>query len=65
MNDVLDLKKRKSLYNIISSFLPENIFQDLNLLDHNLTTARVMEIITADRSDPQNYSSCLDVEVRS
>lgn len=59
------IRARKGLSNIINSFLPEHIFQDLNLLDHNLTTAKVLEIITADRLDPQNFSSCMDVEVHS
>lgn len=37
--------------------------QGLNLLDNNLTTARLMEIITAERLDPTNLTSCLDEEV--
>lgn len=37
--------------------------QDLNLLDNNLTTARLMEFMTAERLDPTNLTSCLDEEV--
>lgn len=38
-------------------------FQDLRLLDENLTTARVMEMVTAGRPDNQNFSSFLYVKV--
>lgn len=37
--------------------------QDLNLLDKNLTPARLMGIIAAERLDPTNLTSCLDEEV--
>lgn len=37
--------------------------QDLHLLDNNLTTARLLEIITAESCDPSNLSSCLSLEV--
>lgn len=37
--------------------------QGLNLLDKNLTTARLMGIITAERLHPTNLTSCLDEEV--
>lgn len=37
--------------------------QDLNLLDHDLTTSRLMKVIAAERLDPTNLTSCLDEEV--
>lgn len=37
--------------------------QGLNLLDSNLTTARLMGIITSERLDPSNLTCCLDEEV--
>lgn len=63
-----DKKKQKKrelekIYILIRAFLSENVFQDLNLLDKTLTTARVMEMVTADRPDPQNFSSFLYVKV--
>ncbi|XP_023136217.2 radial spoke head 10 homolog B isoform X2 [Amphiprion ocellaris] len=39
------------------------MFKDLQLLDHNLTTAKLMDIITAESCDPSNRSSCLDLEI--
>lgn len=38
-------------------------FQGLKLLDNKLTTAKLMEIITAERLDPTNLTSCLEEEV--
>lgn len=48
---------------MIRAFLPQILFQDLELLDETLTTARVMEMVTADRPDPLNFSSFLYVKV--
>lgn len=53
----------EKIYILIRAFLSENVFQDLKLLDKTLTTARVMEMVTADRPDPQNFSSFLYVKV--
>ncbi|KAM9837984.1 radial spoke head 10 homolog B [Aulostomus maculatus] len=39
------------------------MFKDLNLLDDKLTTARLLEVITAESPDPTNPSSCMDVEI--
>ncbi|KAM8729017.1 radial spoke head 10 homolog B isoform 3-T3 [Acanthopagrus schlegelii] len=39
------------------------LFKDLHLLDDNLTTMKLMEIITAESHDPSNLSSCLDLEI--
>ncbi|XP_073346399.1 radial spoke head 10 homolog B [Pagrus major] len=39
------------------------LFKDLHLLDNNLTTLKLMEIITAESRDPSNLSSCLDLEI--
>ena len=41
-----------------------NPCQDLHLLDNNLTTARLLQVITAESRDHRNLSSCLDLEVR-
>lgn len=38
-------------------------FQGLKLLDNKLTTAKLMEIITAERLDPTNLTSSLEEEV--
>ncbi|XP_049418565.1 radial spoke head 10 homolog B isoform X2 [Epinephelus fuscoguttatus] len=39
------------------------MFKDLHLLDSNLTTARLLQIITAESHDPSNLSGCLDLEI--
>ncbi|XP_036937569.1 radial spoke head 10 homolog B isoform X2 [Acanthopagrus latus] len=39
------------------------LFKDLHLLDDNLTTMKLIEIITAESRDPSNLSSCLDLEI--
>ncbi|XP_056286419.1 radial spoke head 10 homolog B [Pseudoliparis swirei] len=39
------------------------MFKDLRLLDTNLTTARLLRVITAESRDPSNPSACLDLEV--
>ncbi|XP_068439646.1 radial spoke head 10 homolog B isoform X2 [Clinocottus analis] len=39
------------------------IFKDLNLLDTNLTTARLLQVITAESRDPSNLSACMDQEI--
>ncbi|KAK9530620.1 hypothetical protein VZT92_012109 [Zoarces viviparus] len=39
------------------------MFKDLHLLDTNLTTARLMQVITAESRDPGNLSACLDLEI--
>ncbi|XP_039991891.1 radial spoke head 10 homolog B [Xiphias gladius] len=39
------------------------MFKDLHLLDNELTTARLLRIITAESHDPNNLSSCLDLEI--
>ncbi|XP_059180370.1 radial spoke head 10 homolog B isoform X2 [Centropristis striata] len=39
------------------------MFKDLCLLDNNLTTAKLLQIITAESHDPSNMSSCLDLEI--
>nr|XP_046234189.1 radial spoke head 10 homolog B isoform X2 [Scatophagus argus] len=39
------------------------MFKDLLLLDNNLTTTRLLEIITAESRDPSNLSSCVDLEI--
>ncbi|XP_041830133.1 radial spoke head 10 homolog B isoform X2 [Melanotaenia boesemani] len=39
------------------------MFKDLRLLDHNFTTTRSLEIIAAECGDPNNTSSCLDLEL--
>ncbi|TWW81494.1 Radial spoke head 10 -like protein B [Takifugu flavidus] len=39
------------------------MFKGLKLLDNKLTTAKLMEIITAERLDPTNLTSCLEEEV--
>ncbi|XP_029383425.1 radial spoke head 10 homolog B [Echeneis naucrates] len=39
------------------------MFKDLRLLDDQLTTARLLKIIKADSRDPDNLSSCLDLEI--
>ncbi|CAG04445.1 unnamed protein product [Tetraodon nigroviridis] len=39
------------------------LFKDLNLLDHDLTTSRLMKVIAAERLDPTNLTSCLDEEI--
>ncbi|KAK2820799.1 hypothetical protein Q5P01_023758 [Channa striata] len=39
------------------------MFKDLCLLDNNLTTAKLLEIITAESHDSNNLSSCLDLEI--
>uniref|UniRef100_A0A4W6CJH5 Radial spoke head 10 homolog B n=1 Tax=Lates calcarifer TaxID=8187 RepID=A0A4W6CJH5_LATCA len=39
------------------------MFKDLNLLDNNLTAARLLKIITAESRDPNNLSPCLDLEI--
>ncbi|XP_031699771.1 radial spoke head 10 homolog B isoform X1 [Anarrhichthys ocellatus] len=39
------------------------MFKDLHLLDTNLTTARLLQVITAESRDPGNLSACLDLEV--
>ncbi|KAL3051210.1 hypothetical protein OYC64_001476 [Pagothenia borchgrevinki] len=39
------------------------MFKDLHLLDSNLSTARLLQIITAESQDPSNTSSCLDLEI--
>ncbi|XP_054455118.1 radial spoke head 10 homolog B isoform X2 [Anoplopoma fimbria] len=39
------------------------MFKDLHLLDNNLTTARLLQIITAENRDPSNLSACLDLEI--
>lgn len=44
-------------------FLSDNPCQGLHLLDNNLTTARLLEIIAAESRDPKNLSSCMDLEV--
>ncbi|KAA8581778.1 hypothetical protein FQN60_003359 [Etheostoma spectabile] len=39
------------------------MFRDLHLLDNNLTTARLLQVITAESRDHRNLSSCLDLEI--
>ncbi|CAK6978754.1 radial spoke head 10 homolog B [Scomber scombrus] len=39
------------------------MFKEFHLLDNKLTTARLLEIITADSPDPSDPSSCLDLEI--
>ncbi|XP_035514034.1 radial spoke head 10 homolog B isoform X2 [Morone saxatilis] len=39
------------------------MFKDLHLLDNNLTTERLLEIITAESRDPSNLSSNVDLEI--
>ncbi|XP_074475407.1 radial spoke head 10 homolog B isoform X2 [Sebastes fasciatus] len=39
------------------------MFKDLHLLDNNLTTARLLQIITAESQDPSYLTSCLDLEI--
>ncbi|XP_072229033.1 radial spoke head 10 homolog B [Leuresthes tenuis] len=39
------------------------MFKDLRLLDHELTTARLLEIISAESQDRNNLSSSLDLEI--
>ncbi|XP_042253441.1 radial spoke head 10 homolog B isoform X1 [Thunnus maccoyii] len=39
------------------------MFKELHLLDSKLTTARLLEVITAESHDPSNPSSCLDLEI--
>ncbi|XP_051273709.1 radial spoke head 10 homolog B isoform X2 [Dicentrarchus labrax] len=39
------------------------MFKDLRLLDNNLTTERLLEIITAESRDPSNLSSNVDLEI--
>ncbi|XP_028286638.1 radial spoke head 10 homolog B [Parambassis ranga] len=39
------------------------MLKDLHLLDHNLNTLRLLEIISADSCDPSNLSSCLDLKI--
>ncbi|XP_029689596.1 radial spoke head 10 homolog B isoform X1 [Takifugu rubripes] len=39
------------------------MFKGLKLLDNKLTTAKLMEIITAERLDPTNLTSCLEEEI--
>ncbi|KAI3365588.1 hypothetical protein L3Q82_010663 [Scortum barcoo] len=39
------------------------MFKDLHLLDNKLTTARLLNIITAENRDPSNLSSGLDMEI--
>ncbi|XP_022598078.1 radial spoke head 10 homolog B-like [Seriola dumerili] len=39
------------------------MFKDLRLLDDKLTTARLLKIITAECRDPNNLSSCLNLEI--
>ncbi|XP_008300148.1 radial spoke head 10 homolog B, partial [Stegastes partitus] len=39
------------------------MFKDLQLLDHKLTTVKLMDIITAESCDPSNRSSCLDLQI--
>uniref|UniRef100_A0A3Q1F4A4 Radial spoke head 10 homolog B n=1 Tax=Acanthochromis polyacanthus TaxID=80966 RepID=A0A3Q1F4A4_9TELE len=39
------------------------MFKDLQLLDHNLTTAKLMDIITAESCDSSSRSSCLGLEI--
>ncbi|GLD57584.1 radial spoke head 10 homolog B2 [Lates japonicus] len=39
------------------------MFKDLHLLDNNLTTVRLLKIITAESRDPNNLSLCLDLEI--
>ncbi|XP_034716608.1 radial spoke head 10 homolog B [Etheostoma cragini] len=39
------------------------MFRDLHLLDNNLTTARLLQVITAESRDNRNPSSCLDLEI--
>ncbi|XP_026207240.1 radial spoke head 10 homolog B isoform X2 [Anabas testudineus] len=39
------------------------MFKDLYLLDNNLSTSKLLEIITAESWDSNNPSSCLDLEI--
>ncbi|XP_078135509.1 radial spoke head 10 homolog B isoform X2 [Sander vitreus] len=39
------------------------MFRDLHLLDNNLTTVRLLQVITAESRDHRNLSSCLDLEI--
>ncbi|XP_074520019.1 radial spoke head 10 homolog B isoform X2 [Halichoeres trimaculatus] len=39
------------------------IFKDLHLLDTNLTVQKLLQLITSETRDPENYSSCLDLEI--
>ncbi|XP_040885363.1 radial spoke head 10 homolog B [Toxotes jaculatrix] len=39
------------------------MFKDLRLLDNKLTTASLLKVITAESHDPNNLSSCLDLEI--
>ncbi|KAM6896889.1 radial spoke head 10 homolog B [Xenentodon cancila] len=39
------------------------MFKDLCLLDQNMTTARLLEIIAVETSDPKNLSACMDLEI--
>nr|XP_019938537.1 PREDICTED: radial spoke head 10 homolog B2 [Paralichthys olivaceus] len=39
------------------------MFKDLRLLDNNLTTVRLLNIIAAESQEPNNVSSCLNLEI--
>lgn len=52
------------MFNTLCWLVYCNPCQDLRLLDNNLTTARLLQIITAESPDPSNLSSCLDLEVQ-
>ncbi|XP_071319624.1 radial spoke head 10 homolog B isoform X2 [Trachinotus anak] len=39
------------------------MFKDLGLLDDKMTTARLLKIITAESRDPNNLTSCLNLEI--
>ncbi|XP_068610987.1 radial spoke head 10 homolog B [Brachionichthys hirsutus] len=39
------------------------MFKDLHLLDNNLTSKRLLEVMTAESLDPGNPSSCMDLEI--
>ncbi|XP_061564104.1 radial spoke head 10 homolog B [Cololabis saira] len=39
------------------------MFKDLCLLDQKMTTARLLEIIAAETSEPENLTACLDLEI--
>ncbi|CAI5659366.1 unnamed protein product [Oreochromis niloticus] len=39
------------------------MFKDLHLLDHKLTTRRLLEIINAESHDPDNLSASVDLEI--
>ncbi|XP_075313850.1 radial spoke head 10 homolog B [Odontesthes bonariensis] len=70
---VVAMKHMKQCWEVYEAFCRVNVtmtyrhllwmFKDLRLLDHKLTTARLLEIITAESQDRNNLSSSLDLEI--